>query len=92
VRKKAKNSLTVYYLTVSFKNKEKLGYIGDAGTTDWSSAITCKGWIILEAEFKPGDILVTLEMLKRLIVLELSNNADLKKLGERMVLIQVGYN
>ena len=36
--------------------------------------------------------MATSEMLKRLMVLKLRKNADPKKLGERMAVIQAGYN
>ena len=38
-KNKIKNALVVHFLTVSFKNEEQLGYIEDARTSDWPSAI-----------------------------------------------------
>ena len=81
-KNKIKNALAVHFLTVSFENKEQLGYIEDARTSDWPSAIACNVWSTSEAEFKPSDTLATSEMLRRLMVLKLRKNADPKKLGE----------
>ena len=56
---KTKNTLAIHYLEDSFRNKEQLGYIEDARTTEWPSAIACKVWSTLKTELKPSHTLAT---------------------------------
>ena len=91
-KNKIKNALAVHYMIVSLKTEEQLGYIKDARTSNWPSAIACNVWSTLEAEFKPSNILATSEMMKRLMVFKLGKNVDLKKLREEIAVIQSGYN
>ena len=49
---KTKNALAIHYLTISFNNKEKLGYTENMRTTDWISVITCKVWRTLKTKLQ----------------------------------------
>ena len=66
-RAKEKNALAVHYLTMSFKNEEQLGYIEEARSNEWPSALTCEIWANLVDENKPSDAIALAEMLKMLM-------------------------
>ena len=90
VKNKIKNALAVHYMTVSFENnEEQLGYINDARTSDWPSAIACNVCSTLEAEFKPSNTLATSEILKRLMVFELRKKEAQRKNGRDPSRIQL---
>ena len=88
---KEKNALAVHYLTMSFENEEQLGYIEDARSDEWPSALACEIWASLVDENKPSDTIAVAEMLKKMMNLKLSSGEDPKKLGERIAMVQAGY-
>ena len=66
---KVKNVLAVHSLTLSFENEEQLGYIEDARSDKWPSALVYEIWASLEDENKPSGTLALAKMLKKFLKL-----------------------
>ena len=88
---KVKNALEVYYLILSSKNEEQLGYLEDTRSDELPTLLAYEIWASLEDGNKPSDTLPLAQMLKKRMKLKLLKNEDLNMLGKRIAVIQHRY-